>query len=41
MKNWKIRFPHWEGFYSDQEDEADTKGSKRNGGIEIDALWTH
>jgi len=41
MKNWKIRFPHWEGFYSDQEDKADTKASKRNGGVKIDATWTH
>ena len=41
MKNWKIWFPHREGLYSDQEDEADTKGSERKGGVEIDAMWTH
>ena len=40
MKNWKTQFPHREDLYSDQEDEADTKGSERNG-VEIDAMWTH
>ena len=37
MKNWKTQFPHREDLYSDQEDEADTKGSERNG-VEIDAM---